>query len=184
MVDESELRAMVARNPKILELNPQLATTLGVKTKATKKAEAPSAQAEKKKSNKYRNTKWYEYEDGYLDTAKDLKGHGKVAAKYDSEKELKRWQQLKLLEKSGAITELGRQVNFVLQVGFEYQGEKIRPITYTADFVYKNVMTGKFIVEDVKGYSVQNGKHIKTKEFDIKWKMMKFLHPDYDFKLY
>jgi hypothetical protein len=62
---------------------------------------------------------------------------------FASKKELARWQDLKLLEKAGKITDLKRQVNFPLIVnGFLI-------CRYRADAVYKE--NGKRVVEDCKG---------------------------------
>lgn len=82
---------------------------------------------------------------------------------FDSKREATRYQELKLLEKAGLITDLKLQPKFILQVGFTYEDEKVRPITYIGDFQYTDVESGKEIVEDVKG--------VKTKEFLIKRKL-------------
>ena len=94
---------------------------------------------------------------------------------FDSVKEYQRWQELKLLEKAGEITELKRQVKLTLipsqyekewndQKGRFEQGKIIeREISYIADFVYKNRL-GLQVVEDTKGF--------KTKDYIIKRKLM------------
>ena len=88
---------------------------------------------------------------------------------FDSRKEYKRFCELSLLEKAGVITELQRQVKFVLiQSQKDPATGKVleRPVTYKADFVYyKN---GKRVVEDAKG--------IKTKDYIIKRKLMLMVH--------
>ena len=71
---------------------------------------------------------------------------------FDSKREAKRWQELKLLERSGAIRDLRRQVKYELIPAFDCDGKHYRPATYIADFVYTDCKTGKEIVEDVKGY--------------------------------
>jgi hypothetical protein len=69
--------------------------------------------------------------------------------KFDSTKEGRRYLVLKTLLQQGRITDLVLQPYFVLQEGFRYHnGEKVRAITYTADFKYQQ--DGKTIVEDVK----------------------------------
>ena len=74
--------------------------------------------------------------------------------KFDSEREYARWCELKLLQRAGYITELRRQVHFVvIQEQREHgdQGKLLeRRTEYIADFVYRE--NGKTIVEDVKGY--------------------------------
>lgn len=61
---------------------------------------------------------------------------------FDSVREAARWEQLKLLHRAGAITELSRQVRIVLSVN----GTKIGEII--PDFRY--VENGKLIHEDTK----------------------------------
>ena len=70
---------------------------------------------------------------------------------FDSAREAKRWQELKLLERAGAIRDLRRQVRYELIPAFDVDGKHYRPATYIADFVYTDAKTGKEIVEDVKG---------------------------------
>ena len=96
---------------------------------------------------------------------------------YDSKKEARRHSELLLLERAGVITELKRQVKFVLlpahYEAFERygkNGQRIkdgqrcveRAVFYVADFTYKQ--DGKLVVEDVKG--------IRTKEYILKRKML------------
>lgn len=91
---------------------------------------------------------------------------------YDSKKEAKRACVLEQQAKYGLITDLQRQVVFELQPRYvNNQGKKIRPITYIADFTYKQ--EGKQIVEDVKGY--------KTKEYALKKKLFEYKYPEYMF---
>lgn len=102
---------------------------------------------------------------------------------YDSRKEAKRFQELLLLEKAGAIQNLQRQVKFVLipaqreftneiyksgrKKGCFKQGKLLeRECIYTADFVYQEA--GKTVVEDTKGF--------RTSEYRIKKKLMLFIH--------
>ena len=93
---------------------------------------------------------------------------------FDSKKEARRYQELLLLERAGAITELQRQVEFELipaqrepdSVGVRGGIKKGKVIehkcSYVADFVYKE--NGKKVVEDTKGF--------KTKDYIIKRKLM------------
>lgn len=85
--------------------------------------------------------------------------------RFDSIKEMNRYKELKLLESAGEISDLHLQYRFTL---IESQKGKIRnerPLTYVADFWY--VKDGEVVVEDVKG--------MKTKEYIIKRKLMKYL---------
>lgn len=65
---------------------------------------------------------------------------------FDSKRELERWNELKLLERAGKISNLQRQVSYELvpKMG------GLRPIVYKADFVYME--GGKQVVEDSKGF--------------------------------
>jgi len=98
---------------------------------------------------------------------------------FDSHKEYRRYCALLLLERAGAITDLRRQVKYVLiPQQREYTGEtdrkgilkngKVieRECSYVADFVYKE--DGKLVVEDTKG--------VRTKDYIIKRKLMLFVH--------
>lgn len=84
---------------------------------------------------------------------------------HDSMKEANRWCELKMLEKTGLIHDLQRQVKFELIP--KQDGE--RAVHYVADFVY--VEDGKKIVEDVKSAATK-----KNKEYRLKKKMMLFFH--------
>lgn len=86
---------------------------------------------------------------------------------FDSIKEYKRYCELLLLEQSGAITDLKRQVRFELLPSQKIEGKTAeRPVFYIADFVYQD--HGKTVVEDTKGF--------RTKEYILKRKMMLFFH--------
>lgn len=85
---------------------------------------------------------------------------------------------MSLLEKAGAITDLKRQVEFVLipaqrepdtigKRGGIIKGKTIeQKCSYIADFVYTE--NGKTVVEDVKGY--------KTPDYKIKKKLLLYIH--------
>jgi hypothetical protein len=97
---------------------------------------------------------------------------------FDSKKEAKRFAELSLLEKAGVISDLQRQVKFVLipaqrepdTVGARGGIKKGKVIekecSYIADFVYQE--NGTKVVEDTKGY--------KTKDYIIKRKLMLYVH--------
>lgn len=103
--------------------------------------------------------------------------------RFDSKKEAKRYQELKTLERAGHITDLKRQVKYVLipaqyepsdevfvkgkEKGKSKKGRLIeRECAYYADFVYS--CNGEIIVEDTKG--------IRTTEYVIKRKLMLYVH--------
>ena len=101
---------------------------------------------------------------------------------FDSKKEAKRYKELSLLEKAGAIRNLQRQVKYVL-IPSQYDvidGKKKcveRECSYIADFVYQvpfvegePYMTEPLetVVEDTKGF--------RTKDYIIKRKLMLHVH--------
>lgn len=71
---------------------------------------------------------------------------------FDSRREAKRYGELKLLERAGAIKGLRRQVRYELIPAFDVGGKHYRPTSYVADFVYTDCETGGEVVEDCKGY--------------------------------
>lgn len=96
--------------------------------------------------------------------------------RFDSLKEERRYQELKLLERAGEIMSLDVHPTYLLQERFRYNGKWIQPITYTPDFRY--VESGKTVIEDVKG-----GRATQTEAFTIKAKIFKFLNPFIDFRI-
>ena len=97
---------------------------------------------------------------------------------FDSQKEYRRYCELLLLQRAGAITELQRQVPFELipaqrepdtvgKRGGAIKGKVIeKAVNYFADFVY--TQDGKTVVEDTKG--------VKTKDYIIKRKLMLYVY--------
>ena len=93
---------------------------------------------------------------------------------YDSKKEGKRAVELEYLQKVGKIKNLERQKRFILQEGFvSNQGQKIRPISYLADYYYEE--NGQQIVEDVKSPAT------RTQVYMLKKKLFQFKYPDIKF---
>lgn len=93
---------------------------------------------------------------------------------FDSKKEAGRYQELKLLERAGAIKDLSLQPNFLLQDKFQYKEKTERKIEYIADFQYYVVKDKKWVIEDVKGF--------KTDVYKLKKKLfLKKYGEDYDF---
>lgn len=82
--------------------------------------------------------------------------------KFDSKLEAKRYTQLKMLERGGAIQNLTLQPKFILQEAFVLDGTKYQSIAYVSDFKYIDDQ-GNVIIEDIKGKI--------TKEYAIKKKM-------------
>ena len=149
----------------------------------TENIQQQNTKEQKKKNPKYRNRKVYIYEDGYIGNNKlETELHGKIKCVYDSQKEYQRWLELQMLQRTGAISNLKRQVKYILQPDFKYNGKKIRAIAYNADFQFSR--DGKEIVEDVKGIDRKTKKPICTKDFKLKWKMLKYKYPNIMFEIY
>ena len=89
---------------------------------------------------------------------------------FDSVKERNYYMYLEGLLQAGEITDLELQVKYELQPRFTaVNGKVIRPITYIADFVYKD-KDGKTVIVDVKGF--------RTDVYRLKKKLM--LYKGYD----
>ena len=105
-----------------------------------------------------------------LEEFKAMQGTGKRRSKYraqpvvidgerfDSKLEATRWLQLLTMQRAGIISDLRRQVPFVLIDKSEHG----RAIVYKADFVY--TQDGSEIVEDAKGF--------KTDVYQLKKRLM------------
>lgn len=92
---------------------------------------------------------------------------------YDSVKEYRRHDELKLLQKAGRINGLERQKKFPLlpsQKDPKTGKTILRGISYVADFVYQ--ADGRTVVEDVKGY--RGGAAYAL--FTVKKKLMLYFH--------
>ena len=86
---------------------------------------------------------------------------------FDSKREAARYQELYFMQRAGIIEDLQHQVKFELLPSQRIDSKVVeRPVTYVADFVYKQ--DGKTVVEDTKGF--------RTKDYILKRKMMLFFH--------
>ena len=85
---------------------------------------------------------------------------------FDSASESNRYSELKMLEKHGEITDLRRQVPFVLLDDYVISGKKKRGIKYVADFVYFEDDIEH--IEDVKGFLTPVYK-LKKKMFESRY---------------
>lgn len=84
---------------------------------------------------------------------------------FDSEWELTRWRELKWLERKGIVSDVQRQVKFILIPTQRDDHGKLlyKECSYYADFVYLDE-DGRQHVEDAKG--------VETEVFNIKRKLM------------
>lgn len=101
----------------------------------------PSLMKSTKKPSKYRNQKC---ESGGI--------------KFDSKREMMRWHDLVRQQERGEISELERQVPYVLAEPVVIGGRKRPALRYVADFVYER--DGQTVIEDVKG-RITEGYRIK-----------------------
>lgn len=108
-----------------------------------------------KRTSKYNNSKTEE--DGF---------------KFDSQKEYRRYKALKLLERTGQISDLKHHVSFELAPQVRYStATRAKPaLRYEADFTY--VENGKLVVEDVKSKDAT----AKDKVYIIKKHLMMWVH--------
>ena len=103
---------------------------------------------------------------------------------FDSTKEVLRYKELRLLCSEGIISNLQRQVKYIL-IPTQRQPSSVGPrggvkpgklieneCSYYADFVYTVNETGETVVEDVKGY--KKGEAYKL--FSVKRKLMLFVY--------
>jgi hypothetical protein len=94
--------------------------------------------------------------------------------KFDSKKEARYYEKLKLLQKAGGIKKFELQPKFRLQDGFDdKEGNHHRPINYFADFkIWWS--DGTVEVVDTKGF--------KTSVYKIKKKILLKKYPDINFR--
>ena len=83
---------------------------------------------------------------------------------FDSAAEAARHAQLVLMERTGLVRELKRQVAFeLLPAELAADGRKLRALKYVADFTYLD-RSGRLHVEDVKG--------VRTPVYKLKKRLM------------
>ena len=101
---------------------------------------------------------------------------------FDSKHEYLRWAELQSLQRHGLISDLQRQVKFLL-VPAQYEPDTVGPrggrkrgklleheVAYYADFCYTDVTTGEYIVEDAKSPIT------RTKDYILKRKMLLYFY--------
>lgn len=89
---------------------------------------------------------------------------------FDSEKEGKRYLELKSMQQFGLIKDLELQKVYELQPSFRKNNKTYRKIAYKADFSYFDIEREQIVVEDVKGF--------KTEVYKIKKKMFEYKYPE------
>lgn len=109
---------------------------------------------------------------------RESKYHNKIAyydgIAFDSIKERDYYADVLLpLKWAGEIKSIDMQVSFVLQPPFKHGGKTIKEIKYVADFVITYPDGHKKVI-DTKGY--------RTKEYQLKRKMLLYKYPEIDFE--
>ena len=96
---------------------------------------------------------------------------------FDSVKEGNRYMELRLLLQAGEISELELQPEYLLLEGCQGKdGAKIRPITYRADFRYRD-KDGRLVVEDVKA-----SRSFQTEVYKLKKKLLLARYSNINFR--
>ena len=93
---------------------------------------------------------------------------------FDSKKEARYYDALKLLQQAGEVTKIELQPKFELLPTFKKNGVTHRAITYIADFKV-TYADGKVEIVDVKG--------IETQVFKIKQKLFEYKYPKLSLKV-
>ena len=84
---------------------------------------------------------------------------------FDSKAEAHRWGELTLLQRAGEISDLKRQVPYMLVPAVRL-GTRMKPaMKLIVDFQYRDQHTGKLVLEDTKG--------VVTTEFRLKLHLLK-----------
>ncbi|MBM0046858.1 DUF1064 domain-containing protein [Anaerococcus sp. mt242] len=94
--------------------------------------------------------------------------------KFDSQKEARRYGELKLMERAGVIKDLELQPKFELIPTIRTETETLRKTVYKADFKYFDVKADHEVVEDVKGF--------KTDVYKLKKKILLHKYKGIDFR--
>ena len=89
----------------------------------------------------------------------------------DSKIEIKRMNELFLLEKAGVIKDITKQPSFILQEGFKYKNDKRAEISikYTADFKYFSIEKQRLIIEELKSTYTK-----KLADYSIRRRLFKY----------
>jgi hypothetical protein len=94
--------------------------------------------------------------------------------RFASKKEAARYLELRLWEKAGQIAELERQPVYPLHILELWRSSAPLVITtvgkYTADFRYLNLVTGEYVVEDVKSEAT------RTRDYRLRKTIAEAIH--------
>ncbi len=93
--------------------------------------------------------------------------------RFDSKAELRRYEQLRMLQLSGAITDLTVHPRYELLPARTIDGKRERAVRYEGDFSYTE--GGRIVCEDVKGY--------ETAVFRLKRRLFLDRYPDIELRV-
>lgn len=97
-----------------------------------------------------------------------------MGVEYDSKHEAQVAYELDMLQRAHKISNLQKQVKFVLQDKFiNNQGKTVRPIFYIADFTYEE--NGQKYAIDAKSSAT------RTQVYMVKKKLFEYKYPEYIF---
>ena len=97
----------------------------------------------------------------------------KYGRKWASNMELEYYEELLSQQKQGQVIDIELQPKFLLQDKYTYKNKTIRKMEYIADFKV-TYSDGSVIVYDTKG--------MVTSDFKLKWKLVRFIYNDLDFR--
>ena len=93
--------------------------------------------------------------------------------RFDSKREARRYQELRVLERLGVVRDLERQPRYALEVLELHHGAAGAIVNcghYTADFRYLDVESGRVMVEDVKSQAT------RTTAYRLRKRLVEAIH--------
>ena len=88
---------------------------------------------------------------------------------FSSKGESERYSELRYAELAGIISDLQIQYKVPVYV------RELKAFCYVADYFYFDSTTNTQVIEDYKG--------VRTAIFNLKWKIVKALHPEWEFRI-
>jgi hypothetical protein len=91
---------------------------------------------------------------------------------FDSRKEARRYEELKMLARAGAITSIELQPEFLLTVGelWRHPGRLVFCGRFRADFRYVDLVSGEVVIEDAKSPAT------KTTAYRLRKRLVEAIH--------
>lgn len=96
--------------------------------------------------------------------------------RFASKAEARRYQELRILERAGQITDLRLQPRYELQPAFvDNKGMKRASIQYTADFAFREPGNPREVILEVKG--------ALTRDYLVRARLFLYQHPELEFRV-